>query len=202
MIPPHELKNKSFSRAVRGYNISEVDEYISFIIEKYTELYRANDELEKKLRVVKARLDIVQNEESSIQSALIDAHKASRDIIDGANSRAENIVALTKKNCNDILVEFGRNIETDRRALAALKRELVTFRETMLENYSAHIELINSLSVDAISDSEELCSKNSADYIGEVMGRVSEAMAPEEAEQEENLIPSFVSDTEQTEGVN
>lgn len=176
MIPPHELKNKSFSRSVRGYNISEVDEYLSFIIEKYTELYRANDELEKKLRVVKARLDIVQNEEHSIQSALIDAHKTSKDIIDGANTCADNIVALTKKNCNEILVEFGHNLETDRRALADLKNELETFRNTLLTSYSAHIDLINSLSEKPIADSAELCSKNSADYITEVMTKVSNEM--------------------------
>ena len=47
MLPPHELKNKTFGKAMRGYNPVEVDEYIEFLIEKYTELYRENDELER-----------------------------------------------------------------------------------------------------------------------------------------------------------
>ena len=33
MIAPHELKNKTFSRVVRGYNPLEVDEYFDFLIE-------------------------------------------------------------------------------------------------------------------------------------------------------------------------
>ena len=50
MIPPHELKNKEFTRVMRGYAIPEVDEYISFVMEKYTDLYRENDALERKLQ--------------------------------------------------------------------------------------------------------------------------------------------------------
>ena len=49
MLPPHELKNKTFSRVLRGYNSVEVDEHINFIIEQYMELYRQNDELEWRL---------------------------------------------------------------------------------------------------------------------------------------------------------
>ena len=38
MIAPHELKNKEFSKSLRGYSTVEVDEHIAFLIEKYTEL--------------------------------------------------------------------------------------------------------------------------------------------------------------------
>jgi len=47
MIAPHELKNKTFTRAVRGYQQAEVDEYFDFLIEKYTEAYKANFEWEQ-----------------------------------------------------------------------------------------------------------------------------------------------------------
>ena len=57
MLPPYELKNKEFSKAMRGYNTTEVDEHFAFIIEKYTELYRENDELERKLKTAYAKLD-------------------------------------------------------------------------------------------------------------------------------------------------
>lgn len=48
MLAPHELKNREFTKSLRGYSTVEVDEHIDFIIEKYSELYRENDELEKK----------------------------------------------------------------------------------------------------------------------------------------------------------
>ena len=63
MLPPHELKNKTFSRVLRGYNSVEVDEHIDFIIEKYTELYRQNDELERRLKLAEAQLAELRAEE-------------------------------------------------------------------------------------------------------------------------------------------
>ena len=40
MLAPHELKNKQFQKTFKGYNPQEVDEYLAFVLEKYTELYR------------------------------------------------------------------------------------------------------------------------------------------------------------------
>ena len=57
MLAPHELKNKQFSKSLKGYNPQEVDAYIEFLLEKYTEAYRENNELERKLRIVVTNLD-------------------------------------------------------------------------------------------------------------------------------------------------
>lgn len=80
MLPPHELKNKTFTKSMRGYNPVEVDEYIEFVIEKYTEIYRENDELERKLKTAVAQLDEIKGDEDSIRSALIDAKRAAANI--------------------------------------------------------------------------------------------------------------------------
>lgn len=78
MLAPHELKNREFTKSLRGYSTVEVDEHIDFIIEKYSELYRENDELEKKLRLTEAQLDAMKGEEESIRSALVNAQKQAR----------------------------------------------------------------------------------------------------------------------------
>ena len=55
MVSPHELKNKEFQKAMRGYSIAEVDEYIEFILAQYTELYRQNAEMEQQLAACRAK---------------------------------------------------------------------------------------------------------------------------------------------------
>jgi len=103
MLPPHELKGKDFTRVVRGYNPVEVDEHIKFIIEKYTELYRENDELERKLKTANARLEQFKSDEESIRSALINAQRASAKITTEANERAEIIIRSAKTSCDRII---------------------------------------------------------------------------------------------------
>ena len=66
MLAPHELKNKQFQKTFKGYNPQEVDEYLEFLLEKYTELYRENNDLERKLRIVVTNLDEIKDEAESI----------------------------------------------------------------------------------------------------------------------------------------
>ena len=160
MLPPHELKNKSFSRAMRGYNSVEVDEYIDFIIEKYTELYRENDELEHKLNATVARLEEIKNDEDSIRSALIDAKRAAAKIKSEAEERAEAIIRSAKSSCNTILSDFNRKIEEGRETLIEIKRDTYELKSQLFERYSEHIRFLDKLTdgidMDDIPDTDAL----------------------------------------------
>lgn len=145
MLPPHELKNKTFSKAMRGYNPVEVDEYIEFLISKYTELYRENDELERKLKSTVTRLDELKSEEDEIRSALIDAKRAANKIKADAEERAEAIVRSAKNSCNTILSDFNTKIELGREAIGDLQRDAFALKIELFERYSEHIKSIEKL---------------------------------------------------------
>jgi len=145
MLPPHELKNKTFGKAMRGYNPVEVDEYIEFLIEKYTELYRENDELERKLKATMTRLDELKSDEDSIRSALVDAKRAANKIKSDAENRAEAIIQSAKSSCNSILSDFAEKIAVARDLYAALQHDTVELRQELFARYSQHIQLVNQL---------------------------------------------------------
>ncbi len=145
MLPPHELKNKEFTKSMRGYNPVEVDEYIEFLIQKYTELYRENDELERKLRAAVTHLDELKGDEDSIRSTLIDAKRAANKIKADAEERAEAIVRSAKSSCNAILSDFNRKIELGRETMALLQNDVFDLKRELFERYSDHIQYIEKL---------------------------------------------------------
>ena len=145
MLPPHELKNKTFSKSMRGYNPVEVDEYIEFLIEKYTELYRENDELERKLKAAVTHLEEIRDDEDSIRGALIDAKRAASNIRAEAEERAEAIVRSAKSSCNTILADFNTKIEEGRSTLIELNRDALRLKRELFEKYSEHIKYLDRL---------------------------------------------------------
>jgi len=145
MIPPHELKNKEFTRVVRGYSIPEVDEYISFVMEKYTDLYRENDALERKLQSALDALDSMRAEEESIRTALINAQKAGKQIVADASDRADKIMRSTKSDCMRVLAEFRDKAAAERKTLYELKSSIAALKEEMFEKYRQHIEYLEQL---------------------------------------------------------
>ena len=145
MIPPHELKNKEFTRVMRGYAIPEVDEYISFVMEKYTDLYRENDALERKLQSAMDALDAMRAEEESIRTALINAQKAGKQIVADASDRADKIMRSTKSDCMRVLAEFRDKAAAERKTLFELKASIAALKEEMFEKYRQHIEFLEQL---------------------------------------------------------
>lgn len=155
MLPPHELKNKTFSRVLRGYNSVEVDEHINFIIDKYTELYRQNDELERRLKLAEAKLAEFHADEESIRSALVNAQKASAKIISEANERADVIMRSARTNCNKVIASFKSELQKEREELLALRRAVAEFKARLFTLYQQHIAYIEEISPDdEISDAD------------------------------------------------
>ena len=148
MLAPHELKNAEFTKSLRGYSTVEVDEHIDFLIEKYTELYRLNDELEKKLRITEAQLDALKAEEESIKITLVNAQKASTRIINEANERADVIMRSAKNSCDKLLLDFGEKIEDENARLIAAKKQTEAFKISLLKAYREHILGLEKISPD------------------------------------------------------
>jgi len=170
MLPPHELKNKEFTKVMRGYNSVEVDEHIEFIIEKYTELYRMNDEYERKLQATEARIDQFRADEDSIRSALINAQKAHAKIISEANERADVILRSAKTNCDKIVAEFKENVRAERITLLKLRETIKNFKVHLFEEYQAHIEFIENIAPELDDEIDELLTDDI--YTKEVVERI------------------------------
>jgi cell division initiation protein len=152
MLAPHELKNKQFQKTFKGYNPQEVDEYLAFVLEKYTELYRENNELERKLRIVVTNLDEIKDEEESIRSTLISAQKMAEKIIADANDRADIITGAIKDRCDGVIAEFRQQLQAEKEKAWVMRTRIIDFKKSVYELYGKHIAELKDLSVNEIED--------------------------------------------------
>lgn len=156
MLSPSELKNRQFQKVLRGYSMSEVDEHIAFILEKYSELYKRNDELEKEVQRLQTDLEKIKASEDAIRRAMINAQREERKIIDEANDRANLILRTAKLNSDRILSDFKGQIREERVTLYKLRRAVREFKENTLKQYQMHLEFLNQISPDLPVDDPEL----------------------------------------------
>lgn len=152
MLAPHELKNKPFSKSLKGYAPAEVDEYIEFLIGKYTEAYRENNELERKLHVVVTNLDEIKDEEESIRSTLLSAQKMAEKIIQDANERADIVTGAVKERCDAVIAEFREQLNAEKEEMWALRNRVVEFKKDLFDQYRSHIEAVKDVSVNDLDE--------------------------------------------------
>ena len=120
MIPPQELRNKSFTRSGKGYDIAEVDEYLDFIIEKYSEIFAQCDKYDKKLRIVSSRISEIQQEEEVIRRLSISTQKNCDRLTAEAEAEAKNIILKARETAEHILGEAREKAQT---ALALIEQK-------------------------------------------------------------------------------
>ncbi len=175
MLAPHELKNKEFQKTFKGYNPQEVDEYLEFVLEKYTEAYRENNELERKLRIVVTNLDEIKDEEESIRSTLISAQKMAEKIIADANDRADIITGAIKDRCDGVIAEFRQQLQIEKEKAWIMRTRIIDFKKQVYELYGTHIAELKDLSVNEI---EDIVLPNDdalvANIFNDVKGRIEE----------------------------
>lgn len=176
MLAPHELKNKTFGKSIKGYNVSEVDDYISFLIDKYTELYRENIELDRKLRIVVTNLDEIRDEEESIRNTLVSAQKMGEKIIRDANERADIITESIKKRCDAVIDDFKVQIEKEKEELWNVRATVLDFKKKLFELYRQQIEDVRNISVNEL---EELVLPSDSELVGKIFGEVKATIEEE-----------------------
>ncbi len=153
MIAPHELKNKTFSRTVRGYSPAEVDQYFDFLIEKYTEAYKAATEFEQKYNEVKAKYAELADEEESIRSAILKAQKLGEAIVNNAKKEASEKEAELVSRCDEIIAEAKAKVEAEKANIAALRSYAVDFQHKLFGEYVKHLETIRTLNLEELEES-------------------------------------------------
>ncbi len=168
MIAPHELKNKTFSRTVRGYNPAEVDQYFDFLIEKYTEAYKAASDFEMKYNEIKAKYAELSDEEESIRSAILKAQKLGEAIVANAQDEAAEIKEKLTSRCDAIVQDAKAKIEAEKENIVVLRKYAIDFQHKLYDEYVKHLETIRSLNLDELEkgvgfQAEELALDNAKD---------------------------------------
>lgn len=179
MLAPHELKNKTFSKTMRGYNPAEVDDYIEFLIDTYTNLYRENSELERKLKIVVTNLDEIKEEEEAIRSTLLKSQKLGEKIIRDANEKADVIVSSIKDRCDSIIADFRNQLAEEKKEMWKLRTKILDFKKNIYDLYRDHIEELQSISVNEL---EDIVLPNEAEIVNKIFVDVKSAIQKEIAE--------------------
>lgn len=187
MLPPYELAKKEFKRSMHGYNVSDVNDHLDFILSKYTELYDSYNELEEKCAMLEADLASLKKSEDSIRRAVVNAQNSASKIIKDANDKSAFILKASQENCDKILHEFRQKVKSERSELFVLKNAVAEFKKNIFLEYQSHLEYLERISPDYDVDEDKwtLSDKDLVTKaISQIMFDVSEAEKKKASEEQ------------------
>jgi cell division initiation protein len=115
-LTPLDIKKQEFRKELRGYDKTEVNNFLSLIAEEMESLARENADLLEKLSTQHIKLDEYKNLEKSLQDTLIMAQKTTEEVRKNAIRESDLRVKKSKVEAQKILQESimeKENIETE-----------------------------------------------------------------------------------------
>ena len=108
MLTPQQIDQISFGRATfGGYDMEDVDEFLTPLTEDYVTLYKENALLKSKMRVLVGKLEEYRKNEASMKEAIANAQKTCDKMVRDAEVKAAQMLS----NANETLMASSHNTD-------------------------------------------------------------------------------------------
>ena len=155
MITPADIENKEFSRAKKGYNEEEVDDFLDLIILDMEKLIRENKQLKNELSKVHVQVDKHMSTETSVYETLEAAKSLMNDIAASAERRAEILLKNAELEADLITREAKESISRYTEEGSRLKDRVETLRSRYRKMLEAELERLDFDGSDFLADFEK-----------------------------------------------
>lgn len=147
MLTPLDIQNKHFTKSLRGYNESEVEEYLAIIVQSMETLIQVNIETTAKIRDYEKQLSHYIAMERTINDAMILAQKTSEDMIKNTNDRAAYIIERADDQAKKLIGDANNEVlsvikrhEDAKHALQTFQMKFKMLVETQLQSFEEHLD--------------------------------------------------------------
>lgn len=147
MLTALEIKGISFSNALRGYKIEEVEVFLDKIEADYIQFERIIKDYESKIDALNCEIESFKNSQNSIQNVLLSAQKLADQIVNEAKEKSEEIIVNAEHNISAITAQ--------EKELAFAFEQKANERKALLEKELAQMVEQANLKANAITAAAE-----------------------------------------------
>ena len=145
MLTPLEIDNKTFPRVFKGYNETEVDDFLDQIAADYGKLYKENAELKNEIEQSKKELEHYRKVEHTLQNTLVMAQSTAEDIKSVAQKQADQIIQEAQGEARKTVENIYREQADKQRELEELKRNFEVYKAKMEALLISQLELLKEM---------------------------------------------------------
>ena len=225
MMTPQEVATSTFPKAtLGGYNMAAVDVFLDKLTDDYTELYKENEALKAKMKVLVDKMEEYHSMEDTMRSTLLTAQKMASNMLREAEEKRAAIleeaekkraqlldeaeadarvrmreltadIAAEERRLTAVHEEINFQIELEQERLVVAQRELVAFVNGAKALCNKQLDLIERLSELEILPAGVKAEEES-EQPSEPEPQIEENSLPEEHESEEVQIQEPVQESE------
>ena len=143
-LTPLDIHNKEFSKAFRGYDEDEVNEFLDQIIKDLEIILKDKREMEEKVANLSERLSHFTNIEETLSKSILVAQETAEEVKTNARKEAQLILKEAEKNADRIINESLAKSRKFTLEIEELKKKAAVYRIRFRSLLEAQLELLDS----------------------------------------------------------
>ncbi len=143
-ISPLNIKRQEFGKSIRGYDVDEVEAFLSKLADEFETLQRENDTLTKELDSAKEKLSEYRRIEKNLQDTLLKAQESSSKSIESTKKQSSLMVKEAEVKASQILEKAREDANEIRTAVIHLRDErdlIVSKLKSIIHSQAQIVEL-------------------------------------------------------------
>ena len=148
MLTPLDIENIRFQKAVRGYNVDEVDDFLDQLSADYEKIYKENIEYKEKIEESKRELEHYKTVEQTLQNTLILAQSAADDVKKVAEQKAEQIIRDAEGAAKDAVNDLAKQEFELRIKMEDTKKQFDMYKARMEALLISQLEMLKDINED------------------------------------------------------
>ncbi|ALA54758.1 Cell division initiation protein DivIVA [Shouchella clausii] len=143
-LTPLDIHNKEFTRAFRGYDEDEVNEFLDQVIKDYEAVLREKKDLFEQVTALDEKLSHFTNIEETLNKSILVAQEAADDLRSNAQKEAQLIVKEAEKNANRIVNEALSKSRKVMMEMEELKKQASVYKMRFKMLIEAQMEMLQT----------------------------------------------------------
>ncbi|MEX2356253.1 MAG: DivIVA domain-containing protein [Thermaerobacterales bacterium] len=143
-LTPLDIQNKEFRRSLRGYNETQVDEFLDEVVRAAEALMKDNAALKEQVESISGRLEQYRKLENTLHNALLVAQETAEEVKANARQEAE----LIKREARDEADEIRRGAQNQAREAEAQFQQVLdrtrVLRSQVRGMLVSHLDLLDN----------------------------------------------------------
>lgn len=155
MITPYDIETKEFSKALRGFNPDEVDEFLGEVYLTLQQLINENELLKERVNTLNKDLEKYHHSEKSVANTIESAKKLMNDISESAERRAEIIIKNAQLDAEVIQRDAKESIVRMTEEGERLKQRVNRYKERYRQLLEDELSQLDGSSEDLFAELEK-----------------------------------------------
>lgn len=143
-LTPMDIHNKEFTKAFRGYDEDEVNEFLDRIVKDYEALIKENEAMKQKIQELSDKLEHYAKIEETLHNAIIVAQQTAKEVKEAALGEADLIRKEAERESRRGIEESLARARKIQREIEELVKQAHIFRSRFRSLLEAQLEIVNS----------------------------------------------------------